>query len=130
MKKIIFIMISLFLSLGFLGSYSAFAAGTVVSSNAIGTIQLTSGGSLSSSKENTVELSKNVHAFYNTNDSSSASKFSTATFNSAGTEQYGVASDSAYIYKNSCTNDPCGTSADPSLPLASGDSSDFSSWTH
>ncbi len=129
MNKIItYIIIGLFLSLGFFAMNSV--AGESIGSD--GSMPLTAGGSKKTS-ENIVELSKNVYGFYNTdNTSGAAASFSAATFNSAGTEQYGVASDSGFVYKEPCASNPCGTSADPALKLTSGNSSDFSTspWTH
>ncbi len=126
MNKIItYIIIGLFLSLGFFAMNSV--AG--VSTGSDGSMSLTAGGSAS---DDTVQLSKNVYGFYNTDNTSAAASFSAATFNSAGTEQYGVASDSGFVYKEPCASNPCGTSADPALKLTSGNSSDFSTspWTH
>ena len=98
----------------------SFFAPALLSSNALASGQHGDSGSItlgSGSNSVEVKLSSNVEANYY---SASGDKYSADTFNDKGTQEYGTASDTSYIYYKD-------TTALDSLTV--GDSGDVNSWT-
>ena len=94
-----------------------FFALALFSSNALAVSSTNGSITLKSGDDTTkVDLSANVAALYN----SSGAKYSAATVNSKGTQEYGTASDTTYIFYNDV---PVNT-ATPDAGT-SGDSNDF-----
>ncbi len=127
MKKLIslFFAFVLTFSIALLTQHSAYATADT-SSGSILTLKAGGNGKGNDTDGTLVKLSANVSAAYNTNGTgSNATKFSAATVNSQGTQEYGVASDMSVVkYQDVGTGKSASTQ-----DVTNGDSADFNSWT-